>query len=111
MKQRADPPTCKCPCLPKGRDSTCNQLLSLRPSRPIGVLGPIYFPHSSYVIHYMRFTPEGKRKRPGQYDFNVLIIYLRLNKSHIFLYRFTCFEILLHKGVLYGYLQKALLLR
>jgi hypothetical protein len=55
MKQRADPPTCKCPCLPKGGDSPCNQLLSLRPSRPLGVLGPIYFPHSSYLIHHMRF--------------------------------------------------------
>ncbi len=54
MKQRADPPTCKCPCLPKGGDSPCNQLLSLRPSRPLGVLGPIYFPHSSYLIHHMR---------------------------------------------------------
>ena len=57
MKQRADPPTCKCPCLSKGEDSPCNQLLSLRPSRPLGVLGPIYFPHSSFLIHHMRFGP------------------------------------------------------
>jgi hypothetical protein len=57
MKQRADPPTCKCPCLPKGGGSPCNQLLSLRPSLPLGVLGPIYFPHSSYLIHHMRCGP------------------------------------------------------